>query len=53
MRQQHKRYLSNLIKPQNNSNNLKRFWHYVKGKRQDNVGTAMIGACACIKESGK
>ena len=38
MRQQHKRYLSNLINPQNN---LKCFWHYVKGKHQDNVG---IGA---------
>ena len=35
MCQQHKRYLIN------NSNNLKRFWHYIKDKCQDNVG---IGA---------
>ena len=39
--QQHKQYLSNLIDSQDNSNNLKCFWHYIKGKCQDNVG---IGA---------
>ena len=39
--QQHKQYLSNLIDSQDNSNNLKGFWHYIKGKCQDNVG---IGA---------
>ena len=41
MYQKHKQYLSNLIDSQDNSNNVKRFWHCVKGKRQDNVG---IGA---------
>ena len=41
LHQQQKQYLSNLIDSQDNSKNLKRFWNYVKGKRQDNVG---IGA---------
>ena len=41
MYHQHKQYLSNLIDSNDNNKNLKRFWHYVKSKRQDNVG---IGA---------
>ena len=41
MYHQHKQYLSNLIDSNDNNENLKCFWHYVKSKRQDNVG---IGA---------
>ena len=41
MYHQHKQYLSNLIDSNDNNKSLKRFWHYIKSKRQDNVG---IGA---------
>ena len=41
MYHQHKQYLSNLIDSDDNNKNLKRFWHYVKSKCQDNFG---IGA---------
>ena len=37
----HQQYLSNLIASNNNNKNLKCSWHYIKSKRQDNVG---IGA---------
>ena len=42
MYQQYKQYLSNLIDSQDNSNNLKGFWHYIKGKCQDNVGIGTL-----------
>ena len=41
IRQRHTQYLSNISNPQNGDNRMKRFWHYIKGKRQDNIG---IGA---------
>ena len=40
-RQQHRQYLSNIVNPYNGDNNMKCFWHYIKGKHQDNIG---IGA---------
>ena len=43
----HQQYLSNLIASNDNNKNLKRSWHYIKSKRQDNVG---IGG---IKEPAK
>ena len=36
--QQHRQYLCNIINPDNGDNKMKCFWHYIKGKRQDNVG---------------
>ena len=44
MYQQYKQYITNLIDSQDNSNNLKCFFHYIKGKCPDNVG---IGALMC------
>ena len=38
LHQQHKQYVSNLLDSQDNSNNMKCFWYYIKGKHQDNIG---------------
>ena len=37
MRQQHNQYLSNISNPESGNNKMKRFWHYIKSKRQDNI----------------
>ena len=38
IRQQHNQYLANISKPpQSGDNRMKRFWHYIKGKHQDNI----------------
>ena len=36
--QQHNQYLTNISAPQNGDNRMKRFWHYIEGKRQDSIG---------------
>ena len=41
-RQQHRQYLSNIVNPENGDNKMKRFWHYIKGKRQDNIGISAL-----------
>jgi len=40
--QQHNQYLTNISNPQSDDNRIKRFWHYIKGKRQDNIGIGSL-----------
>ena len=42
IRQRHQQYLSSIVNPDNGDNKMKRFWRYIKGKRQDNIGISAL-----------
>jgi len=56
IRQRHDQYLSNISNPQNGDNKIKHFWHYIKGKLQDNIGIGALKSQAgniVTESSGK